>query len=135
MKVRRLISAMIIGILAMVLASCGGQSLDMNCLTGIAVSPDTTAADHLMPTPGNQQQFSAFAQMKPGCSTVAASQAALTSVTWSVSNTQDATISNAPDATFGTATCRNGTNNPVTVTAMLSAGGQIFQGAASLSCR
>lgn len=135
MKVLRLISVIIIGLLAMVLASCGGQSIDTNCLTGIAVSPDSTAADHLIPAPGNQQQFFAFAQTRPGCSTAAASQAALTAVTWSVSNTQAASISNLPDTTFGTATCRNGASNPVTVTAMLSANGQIFQGSASLSCR
>lgn len=134
MKARKLSYFAIIGLALFVQAACGGKSIDSRCLTGIAVSPQTSAADHLLPSPGNQVQFAAFAQVAPGCSTTAA-QAALTNVTWSVSSTQDATISNAPDATFGTATCRNGTNNPVTVMAMLTAGGQIFQGAAALSCR
>jgi hypothetical protein len=129
---RRLLFALIIGLIALAEVSCGGQTIDPKCITGIVVTPANSTADHLMPPPGNQQQFQAFAQTPPGCTTV---QANLTSVNWSVSSIQDATISNAGDATFGTATCRNATSNPVTVTAMLTAGGQIFSASSALSCR
>ena len=106
--------------------------LNPACVTGIRVSPDRAEADHLLPAPGNQQRFLAFADVAQGCPAI---QQNLTVVTWSVSSTQDATISNASDQTFGTATCRNASQNPVTVTAMLSAGGQILSGSASLTCR
>jgi hypothetical protein len=102
------------------------------CVAGINVTPGTAAADHLIGGAGSQQTFSAFAVAAPGCSV---QQSALKSVTWSVSDTSAATISNAPDASFGTATCRNSTQNPVTVTAMMQAGGQIVSGTASLDCR
>jgi hypothetical protein len=130
--VRRLILVFVIAFVALAEISCGGNMIDPACIAGIRVSPENAAVDHLMPPPGNQQQFLAFADTAPGC---AAIQANLTTVTWSVSNTQDATISNASNQTFGTATCRNATSNPVTVTAMLAAGGQILQGAALLTCR
>jgi hypothetical protein len=132
--VRKFLLAVIIGLVALIEISCGGQTLDPKCVTGIAVSPASATADHLLPSPGNQQQFFAFPQSSgvPGC---VVPQGSISSVTWSVSDTQDASISNAADATFGTATCKNATQNPVTVTAMLTVGGQILSGAATLSCR
>jgi hypothetical protein len=123
---------LVIGLVALLEISCGGATTDPACIAGIRVSPVSATADHLLPAPGNQQQFLAFPDAAPGC---VVTQAALNNVTWSVSDTQNATISNAPDATFGTVTCRNSTQNPVTVTAMLSTGGQILSGSASLSCR
>lgn len=132
MKVRQLVLILVLSFVALVELSCGGNMINPACVAGIRVSPDSAVADHLLPAPGNQQRFLAFADMAPGCPAV---QQNLTMVTWSVSSTQDASISNAPDQTFGTATCRNASQNPVTVTAMLSAGGQILSGSASLTCR
>ena len=131
-KARRLVFITVIALAGLIEVSCGGSTLDPKCVAGIRVSPISATADHLLPAPGNQQQFLAFPDAAPGC---VVPQAALTSVTWSVSDTQDATISNASGATFGTATCRNSTPNPVTVTAMLASGGQMLSGSASLSCR
>ena len=132
MKVRRLVFILFVAVLGLIEISCGGVAVNPACVTGIHVSPPTASADHLLPAPGNQQQFLAFADAAPGCP---AFQSNLTIVSWSVSDTQNASISNVQDASYGTATCKNATNNPVTVTAMLSAGGQMLSGSASLTCR
>jgi hypothetical protein len=129
--VRRVMLAIAMVVLAAAGISCGGN-MDPACVAAINVTPPNAAADHLLGGASSQQTFSAFAVPAPGCSV---QQSALKSVTWSVSDTSAATISNASDATFGTAICRNSTPNPVTVTAMMAAGGQIISGTATLDCR
>lgn len=128
---RRLIFVVATLALAFAGISCGG-TMNPACMVAINVTPANAAADHLFGGASSQQTFSAFAVAAPGCSV---QQSALKNVTWSVSDTSAATISNASDATFGTATCRNSTSNPVTVTAMMAAGGQIISGTATLDCR
>jgi hypothetical protein len=61
----------------------------------------------------------------------------LMNVSWSVSDA-NVSISNAKDATFGTATCLGPTSGPITVTAMLPASanhGRAVSGTASLKCK
>jgi hypothetical protein len=74
---------------------------------------------------------------KSGCFSTQSSSAR---VTWSVSDTTHATISNAQDQalTFGVATCAGSAPGPITVTATLPAdlnNGASVSGSAQLSCK
>ncbi|HEX7288756.1 MAG TPA: hypothetical protein VF532_21405, partial [Candidatus Angelobacter sp.] len=65
--------------------------------------------------PGNSQQFSAFQTSAPNGCAFALSN--LQTVTWTVSDTVNASISNTHDVTFGVATCINAAASSITVTA------------------
>ncbi len=118
--------------------ACGADT--HNCdLTGLTVSPQSATANHSAAAPANSQQFSAFPQTPVGC---AVAQTTLTTVTWSVSDAQNVSISNAHDQTYGVATCINAISAPVTVTGTAPAGNppcptcpvRSVSGTASLTC-
>lgn len=124
--------------LGLILA-CGTNTHDCD-LTGVRVSPQSATANHSSPAPANSQQFTAFGEIPEGC---AIAQSNLTNVTWSVSDTQDVSISNTHDQTYGLATCINATSGPVTVTGTAPAGNppcptcpvQSVSGTARLTCQ
>ena len=122
--------------LATLLLSCGNGGV-FCFFTSINVSATTTStADHSAVAPGNQVHFAAFGSgLTAGC---VATQSSLMNVTWSASDSQNVTISNAKDATFGTATCVHATNGPVTVTATLPSdlnNGTAASGTSTMTCQ
>ena len=118
----------------LLLAGCGGGS-DCSAFLSVNVSPASGNADHSASPPANAKQFLAFGAVGPGCVTTAA---ALTNVTWSVSDPVNVSIDNTSlTATYGTATCLNHTAGPVTITATLPAtknNGKTLTGTATLTC-
>lgn len=103
-------------------------------IPGVRVSPQIATVDHQAAPPGNSKKFSAFALASPGC---VAPMSTLVNVTWSVSDPTNVKISNARDATFGTATCLGPTSH-ATVTATLPASendGQPLTATAALMCK
>jgi len=130
--------------LAIACSSCGGYSGNSsNCfINTLNVSPASGAADHNLAAPGNSQQFSAFVGQasSSGCTYM---QSNLTNVTWSVSDTTNASIGNTmtgnPQAdNFGLATCLHSANTPITVTDTLPSSansGHTAMGTATLSCK
>jgi len=119
---------------AFLIAGCGS---DQPCsLVGLNIAPPTSSVDHLAGSPANSQQFTGSGQVGPGCMGVTA--AIRRDVTWSVSNSAVAQISNVNDATYGVATCTAASATPITVTAMLDAtknNGTQVTGTATLTCR
>ncbi|HEX7285302.1 MAG TPA: hypothetical protein VF532_03930, partial [Candidatus Angelobacter sp.] len=61
------------------------------------VSPGTATVNHAAAVPGNSQQFSAFQTSAPNGCAFALSN--LQTVTWTVSDTVNASISNTHDVT------------------------------------
>lgn len=97
--------------------ACGTNT---NCaLSGVRISPQSATANHNALAPANSQQFTAFPEVPNGC---AISQSNLVNATWSVSDPENVSISNAHDLTYGLATCVNATAGPVTVTATAPTG-------------
>jgi hypothetical protein len=122
-------------------AGCG--ETDCSSLIAVNVSPQSATADHNAAPPGNAMQFAAFGTAPSGCIVPAIGpknpipQSSLNDVVWSVSDPTNVSISNAQDATYGTATCLAATAGPVTVTANLPANrnhGKALAGTATLSC-
>lgn len=107
------------------LVNCGGTVCSFQSLN---LSPTTASI-----SVGTSQQFLAFGNSRPmGCAAAASN---LSTVTWSVSDAVNTTLSN----TNGTATvtCVGHTSTSVTVTATLSSAqnhGHTITGAASLTC-
>jgi hypothetical protein len=96
-------------------AGCGGSPQPQCFITGMNVGPSAATVNHAAAPPGNSQQFAAFETSAPnGCAFALSS---LQTVTWSVSDTVNASISNSHDATYGVATCINAAPSPITVTA------------------
>jgi hypothetical protein len=114
------------------LAGCGSVECSF---VAVNVTPQSGAADHNSGPPENLQHFDSWGAVSQGCVTPASN---LLNVTWSVSDTVNASISNTRDATFGTATCLNSTSDAVTVTATLPASanhGRERRGTAILYCQ
>lgn len=112
-------------------------------LNTLNVMPTTASADHNMMSPGNSQQFVAFAGQSSmsGC---LYAQSNLSSVTWSVSDPASVTIGNggammgSPGDMPGMASCVRSTSSPVTITATLPPdqnSGHMASGTAMLTCR
>jgi hypothetical protein len=116
------------------ISGCGGQTSSSSCeILAINVSPAAATVDHTAAPPGNTQHFNAFiAKVPPGCEFITGN---LFDAVWSVSDPVNVSISNAPDATRGTATCKAATAGAVTVTATKSqSGGPTVTNTASLTC-
>ena len=116
-------------------AGCGGGDPPCSPIPGVRVSPQSATVDHQAAPPGNSQKFLAFGVASAGCVVPLSN---LLNVTWSVSDTTNVSISNANDATFGTATCLGATSGPATITATLLASannGQSVSGTAALTCQ
>ncbi len=120
---------------AVILLSCG--STVVCAFHSVNVSGSTSVAvDHSALPPGNQVQFIAFGNdATAGCLFF---QSNLMNVAWTVSDTQNITISNAKDTTYGVATCINATTGPVTVTATLPSdlnNGTTATGTSNMTCK
>ena len=117
------------------ISGCGGQtSSSSSCqILAINVSPATATVDHAAAPPANTQHFDAFiAKAPPGCAFITGN---VFDAVWSVSDPVNVSISNAQDATRGTATCKAATAGAVTVTATKSqSGGPNVTNTASLTC-
>ena len=118
----------------LLLQGCGSFS---GCFySNLGVNGSAQSADHTSVPPGNTIVFLAFGSgTNKGCSST---QANLTNVTWSVSDTQNVSISNAKDQTFGHATCLHATSSPVTVTATLPSdlnNGVTATGSSTMTCK
>ena len=125
--------------------ACGGYSSSnsSSCFVNtLNVSPPSATADHNMAPPGNSQQFMAFGGQTSNAN-CAYTQATLTTVSWTVSDTTNATIGNtmtgnAQTNNYGLATCLHSAATPITVTAVLPAGqnsGHTASGTAILTCK
>ena len=120
------------------LAGCGGGT-DCSILS-MNISPQTTAADHNAPPPGNAQAFKARGSVAEGCASEAGAKVqvdGLTNVVWSVSDTTNVSISNSHDGTFGVATCLGATSGAVNVAANLPAdfnSGRALAASGKLTC-
>ncbi|PYP90412.1 MAG: hypothetical protein DMG65_11910 [Candidatus Angelobacter sp. Gp1-AA117] len=117
----------------LLITGCGGSHTPMGCIqTGIAITPQTATADHNVASPGNSVHFIADGKFT-GC---VPPPAILTNVTWSVTDTVNVSISNAPDQTFGLATCKGATAGATTVTATGPLpNGTMTSATASLTCQ
>jgi len=111
----------------------GGQTSSSCQILAINVSPATATVDHTASSPGNTQHFDAFiAKIPPGCEFITGK---ILDAVWSVSDPVNVIISNAQDATRGTATCKAVTAGAVTVTATkLQSGVPNVTNTASLTC-
>jgi hypothetical protein len=130
--------------LALGCSACGGYSSNSssNCFfNALNISPSSATADHNLLAPGNSQQFMAFGQASSSSCTY--TQANLTNVSWSVSDTTNANIGNTMTGNpqtdnYGLATCLHSSNAPITVTAMLPSAansGHTASGTATLTCK
>src|ERR1051326_3463046 len=97
--------------------ACAGGGDPCSPIPAVRVSPQNATLDHNA-SPGNSQRFFSFATASPGC---VAPMSSLMNVSWSVSDTKNVSISNAKDATFGTATWLGTTPGRAPVTAGLPA--------------
>ena len=124
--------------------ACGGYSSNSsNCFFNtLNVSPPSASADHNLAAPGNSQQFQAFGgQASAGNCTY--TQSNLTNVTWSLSDTANASIGNTftgnPQTdNYGLATCLHSSNTPTTITATLPSAvnsGHTATATATLTCK
>ena len=105
------------------LASCGGYA--NTCAVTAAITPATATADHNLPSPGNQAQFSLTSSVSGNCPYIAD-----TIGTWSTSDPV-----NVPITSQGLATCKNG---PVSILATISNSGTVRGHAftsATLTCK
>ena len=125
-----IILRIVVLLLTLAIASCGV------CRTGVVnISPQSVAADHNAPAPGNSAAFTAWGSgAGDGCASTASN---LGNVVWSVSDMANVSISNAQDSTYGVATCLGATSGTVTVTATLPADknhGKTISGSGQLTC-
>jgi hypothetical protein len=117
------------------LSGCGGNSMASDCrITAINVTPATASADHAAPAPANTQHFDAFiAAVTPSSCVFITGN--LSTVTWTVSDSMNVSISNVQGPTYGTATCKGATVGAVTVTATRTeSDGTKVSDTASLTC-
>jgi hypothetical protein len=115
------------------ISGCGGNTTPSCKILAINVFPATATVDHAAVPPGNTQHFDAFiAKVPPGCEFLTGN---IFDAVWSVSDPVNVSISNAQDATRGTATCKAATAGAVTVTATKSqSDGSSVSNTASLTC-
>ena len=116
--------------LTLALIGCGAPSCTF---VAVKIAPQSASADHTALPPANGLTFTAVgATVPPGCGVMHSNPA---NVTWSVSDSVHASISNAQDQTNGTATCLGTTASPVTVTATAPSGGSTGSATALLTCQ
>ncbi len=117
---------------SMILTGCGGSPKPICAMTAFNVSPNTATISHAAVPPGNTQHFAAFeTAATTGCAFPLSN---LTTVTWTVSDPVNVSISNAT-ADNGAATCHAATAGAVTVTGTAPAGnGANITNTASLTC-
>lgn len=107
--------ALLLLLVLLAVVGCGGSPKPQCFITGMNLGPSTATVNHAVAPPGNSAQFAAFQTSAPsGCAFALSS---LQAVTWTVSDTVNASISNTHDAAYGVATCINAAPSPITVTA------------------
>jgi hypothetical protein len=105
-------------LVCLALTGCGGTPINGCNIQSINVAPSAATVDHTATSPGNTQQFAAFAASVPqGC---AVAQSNLTTVTWSVSDPVNVSIGATSGPSFGLATCKAATSGAVKVTGTLN---------------
>jgi len=111
------------------LDSCGGGSSGSNtCTITAVVTPSSATADHSLPAPGNQVQFSAASTVTGNCPLIADQIGS-----WATSDPANTTVSNqAP--TQGLAACLNATGSAVTISYSGTVRGHPFT-PATLTCK
>jgi hypothetical protein len=130
--------------LAVGCSACGGySSSSSSCFFNtLNISPPSASADHNLASPGNSQQFLAFGG-QAAAGNCSYTQANLTNVMWTVSDTTNASIGNTITGNpqtdnYGLATCLHSSNTPITVTATLPSAansGHTATGTATLTCK
>jgi hypothetical protein len=116
--------------LMIALSGCGAPSCGF---IGIKIDPQTATVDHTAAPPTNGLTFTAVAAtVPPGCGVMHSNPA---HVTWSVSDSVNASISNVHDPMNGTATCSGPTNRAATVTVTMPSGNSTLKGTAMLTCQ
>src|SRR6516162_2885901 len=110
------------------LGSCGVLSGSNNCLITATITPSNATADHILPPPGNQVQFSTTSAVSGNCPLISDRLGI-----WSTSDPVNTTISNqAP--TQGLATCLNATSSSATIRNSGTVRGHTFT-PATLTCK
>ena len=126
----RLVVLLALTWLTIALMGCGTPSCTF---VAVKIAPQTASADHGAVPPANGLTFTAVgATVPPGCALTHTNPA---NVTWSVSDSVHATISNAHDRTNGTAACLGATTGAATVTATMPSGNRTLRGSATLTCQ
>jgi len=110
--------------------SCGDSQY---CSLRMLVDPGNASADHNAASPGNAAQFTASPTFPSGCPIPPIP--ALT-ITWSVSDPSNVTLTSTPGSNQVTATCVNATSSTVTATGGVAAdpSGSTIKGTAKLKC-
>jgi hypothetical protein len=123
---------------------CGGgfffaSSTDGCLVVAVSVDPQHAVVNHSALPPGNTVRFSAFQNPPPnGCFVPTPTVVVLnsTQVSWKTSDASVATVSNAPDNTFGKVTCVAASTSPVMVTAtMQQANGTVTSSSGTVTCQ
>ncbi len=117
--------AVFIAVLAMCVAGCGSGGGGGGGSCKLTVTPQNATADHTLPPPGNQVQFTAA--QSGSCSSVDVP-------IWSVSDSTNVSIGTGIEPNNGLATCLGPTSGPVTVTAVMAISPPP-SGTATLTCK
>jgi len=110
------------------LGSCGAVSGSNNCVITAAVAPSRAAADHNLPSPGNQVQFSATSTVTGNCPLIPDQIGS-----WATSDPLNTAISNQA-STQGLATCLNATSSAAVISYSGTIRGHTFT-PATLTCK
>jgi hypothetical protein len=118
-------------------AGCGSNSaaaVDCSAATSLTVAPPGGSANHVSAPPGNKVQFVAANQFPATCT--GASSSIRNDLTWTLSDTTNATIGNTLNVDYGIATCNNTAPGVITVTATgTNARSVAITGTATLLCQ
>ena len=127
------------GFTALLCGCAASGSSGCNITSVLEVTPSSATADHSAAAPGNEERFVATERSTsiPGCPVPAVAAITIVPViypAWTSSDPVDVTVSSAPDATNGLATCVNATLTPVTLTATEGSGVTAQLASATLTC-
>jgi hypothetical protein len=95
---------LVLWLFGLLITGCGGSTQN-SCTLTANVAPAAATADHTLPPPGNQVQFTAQSSAAGNCPL-----APDTLGTWSTSDTTNTSINQQ-----GVATCLNATGTPATI--------------------
>lgn len=140
MLIRRVFITLFAGIIMSgVLSGCAVPSQQCLPVSINSVSPTSATADHMDPSPGDQQKY--VVSSREGQSALSCPISAIDEIltpTWTVSDTVNVKISSAKDSTNGVATCIGATTAPVVLTATgvgIEGGTSQVLATATLTCK